>query len=173
MIGRVAVRRIGDWNAFTRLAMNLERELHLARIQCLRRWSLKAEAVAKGHLSSQDLANSIWQPLSPYTILKKSLAGNSLNTLIETSAYFQSITSWVSVANGVAYVGVKRTATYTNRSGYKRIADVARLQEFGSLAANIPARPLWEPTYNETMKWHLVHNRVGDIFLNNIRKKYS
>jgi len=172
---RFAVRRVGNWVAFSRLQKNLTRELYKAYEQCLRRWALKAEGIAKMHISTQDLAGSYWAPLSPYTVLKKALAGNSPNTLVETSAYFQSITSWVSMANGAAYVGVKRTAKYPKgtKSGYSSIAEVAKIQEYGSLAAGIPARPLWQPTFEETMKWHIQFNMPGRLFLNAIRQRYS
>lgn len=166
---KVRIDKFGQWNAFLHLQKNLTKELHIARKECLRRWGLKAEAIAKGHLRDQDLANGFWKPLAAYTIRKKAGWGASLDTLVETGNYLESITSWADI--NAAYVGV-RVGQKAKRGGLT-MGEVARIQEFGSYAAGIPARPLWQPTYNETVNWHIQHNNVADIFLKNIRQRYN
>lgn len=169
---RLTIRKIGNWSAFNRMAVNLNKDLHEARVICLKRWALKAEGTAKKHLSTQDLARGFWKPLAIYTIQKRLAQGYGTDTLVETSTYLQSITSWVDT--GTAYVGVKRGVVYTKGdSPGQQLSNIAKIQEFGSMTANIPARPLWQPTFTETMQWHVKMNKPGMVFLEIIRKKYT
>lgn len=172
----IDVKRIGDWPTFARLAANLTRELNTARIISLRRWGLKAESIAKGHLSSQDLANGEWLPLSTRYLQWKKNQGFSDNTLIMTSTYFQNITTWVDRIQGEVYVGVKRgVVVKTGPSKGLVLSDIAMGNEYGVKrnGSDLPARPLWEPTLRETMQWYLAGpHRPGDIFLHIIRTKY-
>lgn len=166
------IKRIGNWPAFARLAANLTNELNRAYYLSLRRWGLKAEAIAKGHISTQDLANTTWAPLSTRHLQYKSRKGYSLDTYVMTSTYFQNITTWVDRVAGECYVGVKRGVMHKADGVVQPLDELARTLEYGFTAHNLPARPLWEPTLNETMQWHLKFNRPGTIFLDILRKKY-
>lgn len=161
----MAIRRIGDWEKVARLISNLEEEMKKAQIQSLKRWGLKAEALAKKHISTQDLS---WTPLKPSTISAKIRKGYSENILVATSSYFQSITSWVDISTMSSYAGVKKTAK--GKDG-EVVADIAATHEFGSKDGGIPARPLWQPVFSETMDWfEKSDSRPSVIFLNNIKK---
>lgn len=142
--------RIGDWSRASKIFNTLPLIGEQAKLSSLRRWSLKAEALAKGHMSAQDLG---WTPLAAKTVIAKMRRGESSLILIATSSYFQSITSWVD--GNTAVVGVRRSVR--NKQG-QLIDDIARTHEYGSKSRNIPARPLWKPTLDETMKWHEKHN---------------
>lgn len=172
---RAKITKIGDWPAFARLAANLTKELENARILSLRRWGLKAEAIAKTHLSTQDLAGTTWAPLSSRHISFKSRKGYSLHTLVMTSTYFQNITTWVDKPQGAVYVGVKvGKVVKTGPSRGQELDRIARVLEYGYGPSNLPPRPLWEPTLNETMTWHVEsRNRPGDLFLQAITLKYT
>ena len=154
-------KKIGDWNKVKLLCSIIGEEMQKSEQLCLQRFGLKAEALAKTHLSLQDLK---WTALKPATIARKVRNGHSENILIQTSTYFQSITSWVE--GETAYVGVKKTA----RSGGEDLANIARVQEFGSKSRNIPARPLWKPVWDEAMVWVVKHNSPVDIFMKRIEK---
>jgi hypothetical protein len=157
--------KVGDWSKVGLLVKNLPMELKAAQVTALKHWGLKAEGIAKKHISAQDLS---WAALSPAYLAAKVRAGHSENTLVATSSYFQSITSWVDVTKMESYAGVKKTAKDEDGN---IIADIAATHEFGSVAANIPARPLWQPTFEETMEWFLQSDsRPAIIFSKNIKK---
>lgn len=159
----MGITKVGDWEKVALLVANLAKEMEIARTTALKRWGLKAEGLAKGHMSKQDLG---WVALKPETIAEKIRKGHSENILIATSDYFQAITSWH--MDNTVYAGVKKIAT--NSDG-EQIADIAATHEYGSDAANIPPRPLWQPVFLETMQWfNLGGNSPVDIFNRNIKK---
>jgi hypothetical protein len=150
----MAVTRTGNWRGVSRFLGTLPTTLEEARQLSLRRWSLKAEALAKGHMNAQDMG---WTPLAAKTVAAKLRRGESELILIATSSYFQAITSWT--VDGKALVGVRRGTV--GRDG-QLIDVVARTHEFG--AKNIPARPLWKPVLDETMRWHNANNTPQYLF---------
>ena len=158
----MAMRKTGDWEKVGSLISNLSNEMKKARELSLNRFGLKAEALAKGHMSRQDLN---WPALKPKTISTKVRKGYSENILIATSDYFLSITSFVK--GDTVYVGVKKESK--NRDG-RVIANIAAIHEFGAASVNIPARPLWQPTLNEAVEWHKKKNLPILIFAKRIEK---
>lgn len=158
--------KVGDWEKVSRLIRELAPEFQRARQKCLKQFGLKAEAVAKKHMSSQDLA---WIPLKPATIAAKIRKGQSENILIASSSYFQSVTSWV--VDKTAYAGVKREAK--NAETGEAIANIAAVQEFGSQSRSIPARPLWEPTAKQVFAWQEKENNPAQLVLDELNKKYK
>ncbi|CAB4185089.1 hypothetical protein UFOVP1492_121 [uncultured Caudovirales phage] len=152
----MAMKRVGNWAGAKAVINSLGAKMYAAQQLSLRRFGLKAEAIAKGHISAQDLN---WKPLSPKTLAAKIRAGYSENILVQTSTYFQSITTWV--AGETVYIGVKREAR--DKEG-NVIANIARVHEYGSTSAGIPARPLWGPSLSEAVKWHLATNTPAEIF---------
>ena len=158
------VTHTGDWRAVEALIKSIQTEAFIATQQAMSRAGLKAEAIAKTHLSKQDLG---WKPLKPKTLANKVRSGLSDNILIATSTYFQSITSW---NNGKSvFVGVKKQAKHPDGTV---TADIAKVHEFGSITRSIPARPLWQPTLTETMDWLSKDkaNRPDTIFLQRLQK---
>lgn len=158
----VHVKRIGDWDKVKALVANLGNELRKSQEICLSRFALKTEAIAKTHMSTQDLG---WKSLKAATVARKIRRVESENILIATSTYFQSITSWTD--NETAYAGVKRDVV--NKEGVK-VLDIAKLHEFGTKAGGIPARPLWKPTWDEALAWCVKSNSPVDIFMDRIKK---
>ena len=159
------INRIGNWDKVTSIINNLENEAKKASDISVKRWGLTAERIAKKHISAQDLG---WQALSQTYLDSKVKKGYSKNILVRTSSYFQSITSWT--MQGYAFVGVKREAkdSYGNV-----IANIAAVHEYGSITANIPARPLWQPTLEE-MKKEMAANpqfyNSAQIMVKNLQK---
>lgn len=156
------IRKTGNWGRVKRTVANIGLEMRESRRLCLSRWGLKAEGIAKTHISMQDLG---WKALKPATLARKVRLGQSTDILVATSTYFQNITSWTD--GNAAYAGVKREVSY---DGGKKVFEVARYLEFDSESGKNPARPLWQPTWDETMAWSLKHNSPVSIFLNRIRK---
>lgn len=144
-------RKIGEWERVAKMVAAIGPNMKKAQELSLRRWGLKAEGTAKKHVSAQDLG---WVPLKPATISKKVAAGFSENILVETSTYFQAITSWVD--GDMVHAGVRRGVR--TKDGEVELGKVAATHEYGSEDGRIPARPLWKPTFDETMIWHQQKN---------------
>lgn len=162
------MHKTGDWKRVAMLIGAFKKEWQRSKIQSLRLWSLKAEGTAKKHISAQDLG---WQALKPETVERKIKAGYSENILVQSSDYFQAITSWVNSVEGKAYAGVRKSAK--NAQG-DEIGLIAKVHEFGSNSGTIPARPLWQPTFEETLKWFLTSKSRPDVlFYENIKKYYK
>ena len=161
----MSLRRVGDWEKVANAISHIGEEMKNAQIMAMRRWALKAEGLAKKHIRSQDLK---WKALEAATISAKVRKGHSENILVATSSYFQSITSWVDTVEMKAYAGVKKQAKDADGN---IIADIAATHEFGSKDGNIPARPLWQPVFAETMNWFKSSDsRPAIIFKNNMKK---
>lgn len=161
----MGIERVGNWEGITRLIANLAKELKIARETALKRFGLKAEAIATKHISTQDLH---WRPLNPAYLASKIRKGLSENILVATSDYYQAITTWVDKSEGTVYTGVKKDAK--NSDGGDMVS-IAAVHEFGSLSGRIPARPLWQPTFAETVNWFWKSDSTPEkIFLRNIRK---
>lgn len=160
----MSFERTGDWNKVRRLIDNLTHELEKSQQIALKRMGLLAEKIAVTHISRQDLG---WKSLDSKTISQKVKLGYSENILVRTSTYFQSITSYVK--DNVAYAGVRKSVRGQNG---EVVADIAAVHEFGSQSANIPARPLWQPTMKETSKRIISEDKFDPrvIFLKRIRK---
>lgn len=155
--------RIGNWERASQIMNNLTTDLHKARLRSLRQWSLKAESLAKGHMSAQDLG---WTALKAKTVAEKIRKGQSDLILIATSSYFQAITSWTT--QNAALVGVRRGV----RGKDGQILDVvAATHEYGAPSKNIPARPLWKIVLKETMKWHYDNNTPQLHYMNHVTGK--
>jgi hypothetical protein len=127
------------------------------------RWGLKAEALAKGHMSAQDLG---WKPLKPQTIKTKVKKGYSENILMMTTSYFQAITTIVK--GDTAFAGVKRGSKHSKGGD---LTSIAAIHEYGSNST--PARPLWKPVFTEAMAWTTKSNNPADILITNLQAKYK
>ncbi len=154
--------KIGAWRKVEVTVASIRKEMEIARMMSLKRFGLKVEAVAKGHMSKQDLN---WLPLNPKYVAQKVKAGLSNNILIATSSYFQGITSFVIL--DTSYTGIKK---HLKEEDGTFIADIARVHEYGSSSANIPARPLWKPTLNEVLIWQVKKNRPEMHLAKNMQK---
>lgn len=137
------IKKIGNWTGITRLTRAMDVEIRKANKQSLMKIGLKAEQIAVKHIRNQDLN---WQSLSPATVTRKSRLGQSDKTLMATTDYIQAITSYAT--SDTAFAGVRKRAT--NRTG-EDLTMIAAVLEFGT--GDIPERPLWRPTYDETVSW--------------------
>lgn len=114
--------------------------------------------------AATDFANSVkmafwqqrykttWQPLSERYMAYKKKKGLDLRTLIATGTYVRSIEARPRRYRGVIVsyeVGPPRGIHQPSGLTYRKLA---RLHEYGSRAANIPPRPIWNPAWQEFMK---------------------
>ena len=144
----MGLEKVGNWAQGVKAVEELGKKMLQAQEIALKRVGLYAEGQAKLHIRNQDLG---WKPLQPKTIADKIRKGFSTNILVQTSSYFQAITSWVDKDKGVAYVGVKKQVR--NKETGELVADIAKVHEFGSKSGNIPARPLWQPVNREALEF--------------------
>ena len=115
--------------------------------------------IAHQHMNNQDLN---WQPLHPRTVERKKKRSSD-KILIDTSTYAQSITQKYSKLKRQVFIGVLRSA---QSSQGQQLTNIARVHEFGSVARNIPKRPLWHPTKDEVKKWVKKYNPMSKIVSN-------
>ncbi len=159
------IHKIGQWDKVRFLINNLKRECLLAQRLSLERFGLKVEEIATGHINKQDLP---WHPLNADYLKQKIEEGGSELILVDTSSYFQGITSYVRAS--VVYAGVKKS---TINKDDELVSDYARLLEFGSKSQNLPERPLWRPSLKEAVLWHVKLNEPEKILTNNLKRKYG
>jgi len=155
-----SLNKTGNWSVVKMLIKALAPELKRSRDIAVARMAMKAERISKEHISNQDLN---WPPLAPSTIAKKQRADRSTLTLVETSEYFNAITSYVK--SGVGYSGVRRSIAYNNG---QEIAYIAKIHEYGT--STIPKRELWKPTFDETLLWGKKNANPAKIFIERIRR---
>lgn len=104
-----------------------------------------------------------WPPVSSrYADYKSRLGKDPNNLLVLSGLYYKSIHVWEK--NGIYYTGVKHGVRYPQERGGLTVGQVAKILETGSLVMNIPARPLWKPSYRQiggnlgvkkTMIWYI------------------
>lgn len=153
------VKFTGNYDKTKSFAENLDSNIKKALSQSIKKVGMKAEAMAVKHITNQDLG---WKPLSKRYLgmkLKSTKPKLSEKTLIATTAYEQAITT-KKTDKGV-FIGVLKGVK--NENG-QEIAKYAVINEFGSTARNIPARPLWQPVLSELRDWiktsKTIHNEV-------------
>lgn len=135
----------GDWKRVAKIISNLYRIFTAVRRNHLKAVSERGLDIVLSHFDAQDLN---WEPLGdPYKVWKAK-QGLSTDILVASKRYRESITSgtddetaWVGVPNGER-----------NDVG-EEIAMIAAVHEYGSRGNNIPERPLWQPSFDELMKW--------------------
>jgi hypothetical protein len=159
----MSIEKIGDWEVIRRMVQNLAPDLEEVGKKTLVKVGLKAESIAVKHIQNQDLN---WTANIRYTRWKQR-AGFSQKILVKTSTYLQSITSWPSQSGKTFYAGVKRTVKVDG----VLLADIAKALEYGT--RNMPARPLWRPTYQETGAWVRESNIFAKEVSNFFAKKYG
>lgn len=157
------IRKTGDWGRASQVVGELAYDCVQVRDKSLKQLGLKAEGIAKKHMSNQDLG---WDALKPSTVATKIRKGLSEKTLIATSSYFQAITTWQTGQH--CLIGVRRG---TRDKDGNVIADIAKIHEFG--AVGIVARPLWQPTMDEAIAWHTKFNDPAMLMRKMLKQKYG
>lgn len=154
----------GDWAKVKVLTQHLGPDIKKVIRRGMKGVGLKAEQIAVKHLQAQDLE---WAALDEKYLERKIARGGSEKTLIDTSTMFSAITSIVVGHYGV-FAGVQRNVSYKDGED---VAYIAEVMEYGSEARNIPARPLWQPTYEETIAWLKESNYFGKKVAEYIKSK--
>lgn len=136
----MSFKKTGDWDEVERFLKEAPGKIDRINQRSLKRVGLKAEKMAVKFIKSQSLSH---RRLDEKYLESKVKKGKSNKILISDGHYLQAITS--TTEDNVAFAGVNKTVK--NKDGGST-ANIARVQEFGSIARNIPARPVWLPVFN-------------------------
>lgn len=133
----------GDWKRAEYVVKNFTKLARKPLIKATAKSAQIIEATLVKHMQNQDLG---WASLSAAYKKFKERKKLSNQILIATSTLMNSITHQIVDGGLGAFVGVLRTAK--GRDGKQEVM-IAAVHEFGSGVRNIPARPLFRPTFKE------------------------
>ncbi len=133
----------GDWNGLLRQLQGLPKQMTKHLREAVQGAAFYVESVAVEHLRDQDLP---WEPLTERYLRWKLKRGYSEKILLRTGTYLRAIAVEEAPGGLGAFVGVRRGVA-RDREG-QDVVDIAGFHEQGT--RHLPARPLWEPTYQET-----------------------
>ena len=160
------IELFGDWDKTQRALINLPTAIqlgaNLGQDAALR--ELKKQIRQNIRSNGGSLG---WQKLADSTLSRKEKKNSKYPTSIlrMTGLYYRSITQWTDSSTGAKFLGVK-PRTYYPKEGASglTVLQVANIHEAGSESRNIPARPLWRPTFKQFggtarikgyMIWHI------------------
>jgi phage gpG-like protein len=133
----VPVKRTGDWQLARELLRGAPARLKAATDRALRQEAEQLRSEVVEGITKQAPAGQAFSPLARFTVAKRRLRKFSgSKALIQNADLRNAITA--TVKNGEAFVGVPRKAR--GRDG-SQLADVAKLNEFGSDPIIIPVTP--------------------------------
>jgi len=159
----VNVKLVGNWNTVRSFVHSLNKDMNTARLISLQQWADMAEQTAKMHIETNDIG---WDSLHPDWVDFKKRQGWDTGIYSATSSYFRNIVAKVRAKDYTAFAGVQ-TGAISGSSGAD-LVEIAYFLEHGFMAAHLPARPLWQPTFDEVMEWYMSEVSVSpsDIFAN-------
>lgn len=141
----------GNWKRAKYVIDNLDKIAKEPLKRATQKSALQVEATLVKHIQNQDLG---WKGLNPAYKKYKERKKLSNQIWIATSVTINSITTKILNKGLSAFVGVLRTAK--SKDGTSEVL-IAKVHEYGSTARNIPARPLFRPTFKE-MKPQIIKN---------------
>ena len=125
---------IGDWDSVQNNLNLLPHELKVSGMQGQRK---VAETFAKNVKKNIETER--------FNLVPKKYNSSDGRALINDENYIRNIKAWR--ANYIYYAGVK--AGIQEPKSKIEIAHLAAIHEHGNPGRNLPARPVWGPTYNE------------------------
>lgn len=164
------VELFGDWDKTTKAFINLPNAIKLGS-QLGKNAALKElEKQIKANIRSNG-GSLGWKELSKRTLKNKEGSKYPTSILRMTGLYYRSITRWTNPATNTTYLGVK-PRTYYPKKGASGLTvnQVANILENGSASKNLPARPLWKPTFkrfggNARIKGYMIWHIRNQILL--------
>ena len=162
------VELLGDWQR----VRNLTREIPLA----VREGSILGKKSAARQLRRvvrrnirENGARIGWKPLSSTYKKKKSRRGFPANRIYYASgSYYRAIQIWDQGNN--TFVGIRKRKYSKSSKSRLTLGQIARVLETGSIIRNIPARPLWGPSFrqfggNKRIKGFMIWHIRNQIYL--------
>jgi len=133
----MAVKRTGDWSLARELLQGAPARLKAATDRALRQEAEQLRGEVVEGITKQAPAGEAFTPLARFTLAKRRLRNFSGSKALMRNADLRNAVT-ATVTNGEAFVGVPRKAR--GRDG-SQLADVAKLNEFGSDPIVIPITP--------------------------------
>ncbi len=133
----MAVKRTGSWSLARELLQAAPARLKVATDRALRQEAEQLRSEVVEGITKQAPAGQPFSPLSRFTLAKRRLGKFAGSKALIRNADLRNAVS-ATVRNGEAFVGVPRKAK--GRDGAS-LADVAKLNEFGSDPIVIPITP--------------------------------
>lgn len=167
----VGVELIGDWFKVKNLIDGLDKTIAVGTTKAQLSASRKLLTIVKRNI--RENGGSIgWPPVSDrYKRYKTNKGYDPDNLLFMTGLYYRSINIWNTKNN--YYIGVKRRLKHPGKKGSLTIGEIATVLEYGSMARNIKARPLWGPSYKQLGGNNRVKNLIVWHIRNEIYTKYN
>lgn len=146
-VPEVTIKKFGDWEKVDKLLHNFDATV-LAGFKAGQYSAAKKLKKAVKRNIRENGGSLGWQPLSyKYQEYKMELGFDPDRILYLTGTYYWNINIW---SNGLTYyVGVKKGLRNHFTGGNITVGQIANILEHGSATKNIPARPLWFPTYRQ------------------------
>ncbi len=143
------VELFGDWDKTHRAFVNLPTAIalgsKLGKDAALRQLEKNIKQNIRANGGSLG-----WKELSKRTLANKRDSKYPTSILRMTGLYYRSIMIWSDTITGATYLGIKpRTYYPTKGASGLTVNQVAKVLENGSPDRNIPARPLWKPTFKQ------------------------
>lgn len=164
------VELFGDWQRCERLFLGIDNSIRLGSRAGQKSAAKRLLRIVRKNI--RENGGSIgWPSLSESYQKRKAASGYSPNRMLYmTGLYYRSIMIWD--RGGRYYVGVKPRIYNPKSGGHLTVGKIARILEHGSHIMNLPARPLWRPSFrqmggNRKVKalilWH-VRNQIKKDF---------
>lgn len=131
----IQIRLEGNWNGVANKLGSLPHVVRNAALAGEKKAANQLVKIVKKHINEQDLG---WVPRA------EGSRENDPRILVDTATYLKSIQAWKPGNSNSYFVGVPKSK-YNQRG--VRVADYAVYHEFGF--GNVPARPLWGPSFEE------------------------
>lgn len=164
------IELFGDWDKALALFNNLPELISVGAHAGKLAAAKKIQTLVKKNIKKGGPTNTHWQELSAsYQKSKASRGGDPNKKWFFQGTYYRSIK--VIDKGNTVYVGVPaRQRSRVNKNKPLTLGQVAVILERGSAARNIPARPLWKPTYrefggNQRVTYHILWHVSNTVFL--------
>jgi len=156
------VELIGEWNKTRTLLHLLPKLIKIGSLKGQQSAAKHFRRIVRRHIRNNG-ASLGWAPLS--SAYKKSKGRRGFNPdriYYASGSYYNNIKVW---RRGTKiFIGIKKNVKSKSSRSSLTIGMIARILEYGSLTRNIPARPLWAPSYRDFgggkrikgfMTWHI------------------
>lgn len=158
------ITQIGNWDGVNRMVNSFNSVAKTTSRIYLNTFADLASGLAKDHITSNDLS---WAPLSDAWSDYKERMGWAPDIYMASGSYYEAITANIDLVTLTAFAGVRK-GPLSGSSGIPLMV-VAELMEYGFMeypfvAGGLQARPLWTPTFEETIAWMSINMSWDDIF---------
>ena len=163
-VGKLVARRVGTWNKTTQFFNELGFDVRSTANRAIRTEMHEFRRKLIFNIVTQAFRGQ-WPALSKkYSQNKKQ---NKNMIYMNTEKYINNLV--VKYTNDRAYVGFRKGVSYRRKGKTIPIDLVARWMEYG--AGNVPARPLWGPTFNQMGGTKGVETRISDKIYRHLKNK--